>query len=135
MRLRNKKKNIAPEIYSELVLEFPGNTDIAPILQKLSDIGVEVIKTTIPKCVYAVEITIAEVNYKACWDIDEILTETFSSVENTLASIKEIICQNRGKILVSLAIYTDGNYPGIVFEKENMEKIHFLGANISIDMY
>ena len=59
----------------------------------------------------------------------------FSRVDNYLNKIKEITKKYNGKICIDIAFYEYGTYPALLFSGENMKKIHYLEADISIDPY
>lgn len=77
--------------------------------------------------------TVLEVRDFYAWDIDDVLTELFAKCK--LEEWKAVADQFDGKIHIGLWYYSYDSSPAIIFEGRNMEIIHRLNADISIDPY
>ena len=124
-----------PEIYSAMTFEYNKDEDAEMAVKEFTSMGVSDIKVVKPQCSSITKISIATVKNKRLWDIDEALTIMFSRVDNYLNKIKEITKKYNGKICIDIAFYEYGTYPALLFSGENMKKIHYLEADISIDPY
>lgn len=124
-----------PEIYSAMTFEYDKDEDAEMAVKEFTSMGVSDIEVVKPQCSSITKISIATVKNKRLWDIDEALTIMFSRVDNYLNTIKEITKKYNGKICIDIAFYEYGTYPALLFSGENMKKIHYLEADISIDPY
>lgn len=128
-------QNKKPEIYCAISVLFERDADIPSITDALSKIGIHDFKICIPKCDPVVCIDIAIIKYEPFWYLDEALTKMFRQVENSISDLKEIIKKFQGKVCIDVAFCKHGTYPALEFSGENMKKIHFLEADISIDPF
>lgn len=124
-----------PEIYSAMTFEYDKDEDAEMAVKEFTSMGVSDIEVVKPQCSSITKISIATVKNKRLWDIDDALTIMFSRVDNYLNTIKEITKKYNGKICIDIAFYEYGTYPALLFSGENMKKIHYLEADISIDPY
>lgn len=124
-----------PEIYCAISLSFNKDIDTFSISNDLKKFGIQNIEIHKPKCEPIVCIDIAIIKNEPFWYLDEALTKMFLQVENRLTNIKEIIEKFHGKVCIDVAFYHYGTYPALKFSGENMKKIRYLEADISIDPY
>ena len=115
--------------------EYDKDEDAEMAVKEFTSMGVSDIEVVKPQCSSITKISIATVKNKRLWDIDDALTIMFSRVDNYLNTIKEITKKYNGKICIDIAFYEYGTYPALLFSGENMKKIHYLEADISIDPY
>lgn len=119
--------NDLPRLEGYMILVFPPDAEISQITQYLSK-NVEVDKYT--DCI---NITYAQVDDINSFELDDLLTELFALCD--LDVIQTVCKLFNGKPLIDIAFYHNDIYPALVFEGKNMEIIHLLGADISIDPY
>ena len=124
-----------PEIYSAMTFEYDKDEDAEMAVKEFTSMGVSDIEVVKPQCSSITKISIATVKNKRLWDINDALTIMFSRVDNYLNTIKEITKKYNGKICIDIAFYEYGTYPALLFSGENMKKIHYFEADISIDPY
>jgi hypothetical protein len=125
----DKKIDAIPEIYSAITFFFEKNVDVDMILNELKGLGIcdtEVI---------GVSIHFAIIYYERIWYLDDALTKMFSKVDGCLPQLKDILVRHKGRAIIDIAFYQYGTYPALEFCGENMKKIRFLEADISIDPY
>lgn len=127
--------NLPPEIYCALSLYFDLNININSFIEELNRIGIFDVKYSKPKCEQLVSFDIAIINYEHLWSLEEALTKMFSYVDNCIVELKKLVEKYNGEIYIDIAFCQYGTYPALLFNGMNMEKIHFLNANISIDPY
>ena len=128
------KKKI-PEIYCSISVSFSNDIDIQPIIFELNKIGILDIQIVTPKCEPIVNLDFAIIYYESFWYLSEALTKMFSKIDYCIVELKNIITTYNGKFSIDIAFYQYGTYPALEFEGENMKKIRFLEADISIDPY
>lgn len=129
----NEQINKIPEIYCAISVSFERNTNMTSVSDSLNQIGIYNFEIHTPKCEPIVCLDIAIVKNEPFWYLDEALTKMFLQVENCLSDLKEIIKKFHGQVCIDVAFYQYGTYPALTFFGENMKKIHFLEADISID--
>lgn len=130
-------KNISgiPEIYSAISIVFKKDADVIPIIEELNGIGIPNIAIRTPKIDPVVCLDIAIVKNESFWELNDALSKMFMYVDGNLHGLKEITQKYRGEIWIDMAFYQHGTYPALIISGQNMKKIHFLEANISIDPY
>lgn len=106
-----------------------------PILHSLRKLGIADPKPREPKYGNIHDIAVAEIYYEPYWELEDALRALFGQVDGKLPAINQIVDVFKGNVLVDIAFYQYGTYPSLVFDKENMKKIRFLEADISIDPY
>ncbi len=121
-----------PEIYCSFDVTFENN-NFSRIVKDLKEIGISEIE--IQERPDWISMTFAVVNNEPFWDIDDALTKMFSQLHVSLDDLKQIVENYQGEIMIDIAFYHYGRYPALEFSGENMKKIHFLEANISVDAY
>ncbi len=119
--------NDLPRLEGYMILVFPPDAEISQITQHLPQ-NVEVDKYT--DCI---NITYAQVDNMYSFEIDDLLTELFLLCD--LDVIQTVCKLFNGKPFIDIAFYHNEIYPALVFEGKNMEIIHLLSADISIDPY
>ena len=124
-----------PEIYCALSIMLKKDTSVDLFLSKLRDIGIFEYRVYSPKYEDAVYIDIAEIYYDRNWYLDDVLSKMFSHIDGSLAELKKLIDQFAIKLEVDIAFCQYGSYPALEFVGDNMKKIRFLEAEISIDAY
>lgn len=124
-----------PEIYCALALGFDENVCTEEIVDSLKKIGILEMKICRPKCGSEIYFDICVVNNERFWYLDDALTKMFSKIECKPQQLKDIVQKFKGTILVDIAFCQYGTYPALEFVGENMKKIRFLEADISIDAY
>lgn len=124
-----------PEIYCAIKADYDDYQNAEMAANELSAIGISGIKIHKPLYSPVFNFDIAIVNNEAFWELDEALTKMFSKVDIHLETIKKIAKKYNGKICIDIAFYEYGTYPTLLFSGENMKKIRYLEADISIDPY
>ena len=127
--------NNMPEIYSAIDVAFDKSIELSPIIDKLTVLGIDNIQICRPRFEYDVILKFAIVKRECFWYLEEALTKMFSYVDQNIIQLKDVITENNGIVFIDIAFYQYGTYPSLIFDGENMKKIHFLDANISIDAY
>ena len=85
-----------------------------------------------PKCESLVSLDIAIVKNERFWYLDDALTKMFSKIVQ-IEQLKELVSKYKGTFCIDIAFYQNGTYPALEFIGDNMKKIRFLEADISID--
>lgn len=124
-----------PEIYCAISIMLNENADTDALIERLNQLGIVDIEITTPKCESIISLEIAMVRNEKFWYLDEALTKMFNQIDNYLVQLKNLIDVFEGKICIDIAFYQYGTYPALEFMGENMKKIRFLEADISIDAY
>ena len=121
-------KRRQPWLYGSIVLVFP--THISDVM--LADIMSQSI--TYNRYPETIEMVWVEVDCVYSFEIDDLLTKLFEKCD--IMKIQEIIARLKGKVLIDISFHHyDDIYPALLFEGKNMEIIHMLNADISIDPY
>lgn len=129
------QKNKIPKIYCAISISFKRDADISAITDSLRQIGIKKFKVCTPKCEPVVCVDIAILKNEPFWYLDEALTKMFQQIENCMPALKAIIQKFQGKACIDVAFYQYGTYPALTFFGENMKKIRYLEADISIDPF
>lgn len=124
-----------PKIYCAIDIWLNKNSDAALFSEALKRIGVYDFKIRIPKYSQKMSHNIAVIKNEEFWYLDEALTKMFQKVEGFLPQLKEIIDEFQAEVVIDVAFYQYGKYPALMFSGDNMKKIRFLEADISIDPY
>lgn len=119
--------NEQPNFDGSIVLMFPkavSQSSIETLFEK--NIDFQVYENT-------QEMTYVEVKDYCCWEVNDFLTVLFKKCNF------EILLFARShfdaKILIDITFQHNEKYPSLLFDGANMEKIHMLHADISIDIY
>ena len=123
-----------PQIYCAISIIFEQSVDVDNILFDFKRHGMSEIKVHKPKLESSICLDIAIINNERFWHLDEALTKMFSKIDN-ISQLKSLGDRNGGSFLIDIAFYKCGSYPSLDFTGENMDKIRFLEAEISIDAY
>ncbi len=129
-----KSKRI-PEIYTALVLTFNQWVDIELIIHELKKIGIDEAEVRKPRTEPLICLDIAIVKYEQFWELNDALAKMFLAIDDCLRPLKNIIDKYQAETYIDIAFYYYGTYPALSIYGENMEKIRFLEANISIDPF
>ena len=116
-----------PCLNASFLIVFPAETDTAPIQLRLpADSYFEH---------YPEEVCVTVTEVKDCydWDIDSVLTELFNQCD--LDNLKRVADEFKGQIHIALWHYSYDARPALIFEGKNMQIIHQLNADLSIDAY
>ena len=121
------EKNEQPNFDGSIVLVFPKTISSSQIISLFG------IAKDIQIYDNILEMTYVEVKNICCWEVDDLLSELFSHCNfETL-----LLAQNRfnAKVIIDITFHHYDKYPALIFDGANMEKIHMLKADISIDVY
>lgn len=130
-----QQTNKMPEIYCAISISFEKGIDASFISDRLKQLGIVSFEMHKPKFDSIVCVKIAIIKNEPCWYLDEALAKMFLQVDSCLAEIKEIINKYHGETWIDVAFYQHGTPPALTFSGENMKKIRYLEADISIDAY
>ena len=133
--INDELKKQMPEIYCAISIVLNENTDANELIEKLNQLGIADVEITTPKCESIISLEIAVVRNEKFWYLDEALTKMFNQIDNYLVQLKKLINDFEGKVCIDIAFYQYGTYPALEFMGDNMKKIRFLEADISIDAY
>lgn len=132
----NKIQGKMPEIYCCIIVHYDkADKDDYRILEEIKKIGVYVEKILETKDKSNIDIEIAVVYYENFWYLHDALTKMFSQVDDHLSELKAIVDKYKAEVIIDIAFYQYGTYPALEFSGANMQKIHLLNADISIDPY
>lgn len=133
MSKKNLNKQI-PEISCAISIVFEQDVEVDEIVSSLKEMGISEIDVCRPKCEPLVSLDIAIVKNERFWYLDDALTKMFSKI-NAIEHLKEIVSEYGGAFCIDIVFYQYGTYPALEFIGDNMKKIRFLEADISIDAY
>ena len=131
---RTYERDDTPEIYAAISLVFNKTVDVTSVIDELKHLNLFEFKICEPKYEATTCLDIVIVQNEHFWELNDALTKMFSKVAGHLRELKQIATKYQGEVLIDIAIYQHGNYPAIVISGQNMKNIHFLEANISIDL-
>ena len=123
----NCKKSKLPNFDGNIILIFPKEvvpSQIATIFSK--DMEIQTYDNMF-------ELSYVEVKNFCSWEVNDLLTKLFSQCNFEVLSF--VRNQFNAKVVVDIAFYHYDKYPSLLFEGKNMEIIHMLEADISIDAY
>lgn len=123
----NFKKNKLPNFYGCIVLTFPKSvthSQITSLFGKETDIQI---------FDDMVEMTYKEVKELCCWEVNELLSKLFSLCDFKVLLLAQ--SELDAKILIDISFHHYHKYPALLFDGVNMEYIHMIKADISIDAY
>ena len=123
MRIRNK----LPRFYGAIILIFTSESFYSSAL--------ELLPTNVGRVEHtdSFEIIYREVDNVFSWEIDDLLTSLFSGCNVEL--LCDLASHYGAKVLVDISFHHYSKFPALVFEGINMQIIHRLQADISIDPY
>lgn len=125
--MAKKQYDKMPDLYGALVLIFPPDTLDRRIKELLQE---DLTCRIFEECV---EVIYREVKHYSCWEIDDLLTKLFGLCNFDI--IRSAQKNLAAKVLVDISFVHRETYPALIFEGENMKRIHELQADISIDPY
>ena len=116
-----------PQLYGAIILMFPGGS--------LNSSVVELLPQNAERTEYSgfVEVVYRELDNVYSWEIDDLLTQLFMICDIDL--LCNLMLNYDARVLIDISFHHFTKYPSIVFEGRNMQIIHDLRANISIDPY
>lgn len=121
-------QNSVPSLHAALVLTFPIDVSKAVLVEQLGQYERYAEYSEFSEIVYS------EICSFNSWEIDDLLTALFLKCNVPL--IRKLCEKYGGKVWIDITFYRSNNlYPSLVFEGNNMDLIHTLKANISIDPY
>ncbi len=129
----NVLSNEIPEIYCAISVIFNTNIDVESVLNELRYIGINNVKVCRPKYESVTYIDFAIIHYEKFWHLSDAITKMFLQIDNCIVQLKNIITKYGGETLIDIAFYQYGTHPSLVLSGENMKKIHYLDAHVSID--
>lgn len=124
----NHNESKMPLVSAGMHLYFDKDVPIKQVLSFLN-------QKTEKVCEYSnqIEITYHEIKDIPSWDIEEVLTMLFKQC--SLREIQETLNKFNGTASIDVWFYHYETYPALIFSGKNMEIIHALKAEISIDPY
>ena len=128
-------KDQIPEIYCALSVSAEENESISYIAEKFQQLGISEYEIITPKFDSYANINFAIVRNEKHWYLDDALTKMFSKIDDCLPQLKKIVDDYGAKLCIDIAFYQHGTYPALEFIGDNMSKIRFLEADISIDAF
>lgn len=131
---KDKLDKEIPEIYCAISINFEYSIDIDRFLCDLNKIEILDIKVCRPKYESSIKVDIAIVKYEHFWYLDDALKKMFSKIKD-IKELKNVVKEYKGTFCIDIAYYQYDRAPALEFIGENMKKIHFLEADISIDSY
>ncbi len=123
----NLINNKLPNFDGGIVLVFPqtvSSSQIATLFGKITDIQ------TYDNML---EMTYVEVRNLCSWEVNDLLTELF--LQCNFETLLLARSQFDAKVIIDITFQHYDKFPSLLFEGANMEKIHMLKADISIDAY
>lgn len=120
-------KSKPPNFDGSIVLTFPKSTLSSQITSLFGkDTDIQIFDDML-------EMTYIEVKNLYCWEVNDLLTTLFQhcDFEVLLYAQKQL----GAKIIIDVSFHHYRKYPVLLFEGVNMENIHMLKADISIDAY
>ena len=124
-----------PKISCAIVVRLDERINVSLVIHDLQKIGIHNVVTRKPRYDSSVCLSVVLVHNEEFWEINTALDKMFSKINSCLPQFKRIVKKYGGTVYIDVAFYQYGTYPALVFSGKNMEKIHYLEANISIDPY
>ena len=121
------KNNKLPNFDGGIVLAFPKTVSFSQIATLFGK------NTNIQTYDNLLEMTYVEVNNLCSWEVNDLLTRLFLKCNFEILLLAR--SQFDAKVIIDITFHHYGKYPSLLFEGVNMEKIHMLKADISIDAY
>ena len=120
-------RNKPPRLYGAIVLIFPN--------ERIASSALELLPKNSNRVEYAdfVEVVYREVDNVSSWEIDDLLTKLFLYCDIDL--LYDLISHYSAKVLIDISFHHYSRFPALVLEGRNMQIIHKLQADISIDPY
>ena len=124
-----------PDIYLAISISLENENNLNIFIDKLAHIGIKDINIITPKYENLTYIEIATVKNDKNWYLDDALKKMFSQIDHCIIELKSLIDEYKGKVCIDIAFYHYDSFPALEFFGDNMKKIRFLEADISIDAY
>ena len=123
----NLMKSDLPNFDGGIVLVFPKTVQSSHIVDLFGK------NTDIKTYDNMLEMTYVEVENFRCWEVNDLLTKLFLQCNFEIL----LLAQSRfgAKVAVDISFHHYAKYPSLLFDGANMEIIHMLKADISIDAY
>lgn len=118
-----------PRLYGALILYFPLSVSKDSIRSFLKS---DLEYTTYPD-MDCVEMKYREVSNVVSWEIDDLLDALFSDCD--LGAVTDALSTLSGSALLDISFTHYEKFPALIFSGKNMDIIHRLKADISIDPY
>lgn len=115
-----------PWLYGALTFYIPSTIAISEISEFLPNVS----SRSFPS---ETEVTYREIKKLYSWNVNTLLDQLFLICD--FDEIAFIQSKWRGKALIDISFHHYDSYPALIFSGENMEIIHKLNADISIDPY
>ena len=123
----NFNKGKLPNFDGSIVLTFPKSVLSSQITSLFGkDTDIQVFDDIL-------EMTYIEVKNLYCWEVNDLLKKLFHHCDFEILLLAQK--QLGAKIIIDVSFHHYHKYPSLIFEGVNMENIHMLKADISIDAY
>lgn len=116
-----------PQLYGAIILIFPGRR-LPPSVFELLPEGFK--HDEYPEFI---EVVYRELDNIHSWEIDDLLTQLFANCNLDL--LYNFLGNNDVRVLIDISFHHYSKFPALVFEGQNMQIIHKLQADVSIDPY
>ena len=116
-----------PKLYGAIILIFDDESRSRAAIELLPK-NVEVVQYS-----NLVEVVYQEIDNIESWEIDDLLTQLFTNCDLNL--ICNLISGFNARVLIDISFHHFSKYPSLIFEGHNMQIIHKLQAELSIDPY
>lgn len=116
-----------PQLYGAIVLVFSHRQFRSSIIELLPA------NTKIDNYADCIEIVYGEAPLVYSWEIDDLLTQLFKNCD--LELLCDLVENYNASVLIDISFRHFERFPALIFEGHNMQIIHMLHADISIDPY
>lgn len=120
-------ENKIPQLYGAIVLIFPC-AHLSPQVSGALPANIEIVEYS-----NFVEAVYCELDNVCSWEIDDLLSQLFINCDLNL--LCDFISIHNARVLIDISFHHYEKFPALVFEGRNMQIIHMLQADISIDPY
>ena len=127
-------KNKIPEISCSVFVTLNENLNVIEFLQKLKTIGYENCSVCKHKHDSNVSVKIIKTDYQQTWEIEDVIKNVFSLIEDSKRMLTSIVEQFSGEMCVNIAVNQYGTNPEFSVSKESLIKLCQLKAAFSIDI-
>ncbi len=128
-------KNKIPEIACSVFVTLNNDLNVIELLQKLKSIGYENCFVIKHKHDSNVSVKILKTDYQQTWEIEDVIKNAFSLIEDSKRMLMSIVEQFSAKICVNIAVNQYGTNPELFVSKESLIKLCQLKAALSIDIW
>lgn len=116
-----------PKLYGSIILIFPCEHLSSQVLDLLPA------NAEIAEYTDFVEVVFCELDNVYSWEIDDLLSRLFANCD--LVLLCDLISKHHARVLIDISFHHYEKFPALIFENRNMQIIHMLQADISIDPY